>query len=110
MSTSAIAPATPASNQAATNPAAAIAASTDKLASQSVFLQLLVAQLKNQDPQNPADGTQFVTQLAQFTTLEQTTQSRSDLDAILKVMQTPLPPAAAPAASPSSITTVNTKP
>ena len=37
--------------------------STDPLANQNVFLQLLVAQLKYQDPQNPADGTQFITQL-----------------------------------------------
>jgi flagellar basal-body rod modification protein FlgD len=35
------------------------------------FLQLLVAQLKNQDPLNPMDGTQFVSQLAQFSELEQ---------------------------------------
>ena len=57
------------------------------IASQSVFMQLLIAQLKHQDPENPADGTQFVTQLAQFTTLEQTTQSRINLDQILKIMQ-----------------------
>src|SRR5271155_2336525 len=37
------------------------------LASESTFLNLLVAQLENQDPLNPTDGTQFVTQLAQFT-------------------------------------------
>jgi len=71
--------------------------SDSALASQSVFLQLLVAQLKNQDPQNPSDGAQFVTQLAQFTTLEQTTQSRSDLDQMLKFMQA----AAAAAAQPT---------
>jgi len=35
------------------------------------FLQLLVAQLQNQDPLNPMDGTQFVSQLAQFSELEQ---------------------------------------
>ena len=46
------------------------------------FLQLLVAQLKNQNPLSPADGIQFVTQLAQFTSLEQNTQMRVDLDAI----------------------------
>src|ERR1044071_466635 len=66
----------------------AAASSQSAQASQAVFLQLLVAQLKNQDPANPADGTQFVTQLAQFATLEQATQSRSDLDQILKAMQT----------------------
>jgi flagellar basal-body rod modification protein FlgD len=46
------------------------------------FLSLLVAQLKNQDPLNPADGTQFVTQLATFSGVEQSTQMRDDLDAI----------------------------
>jgi flagellar basal-body rod modification protein FlgD len=46
------------------------------------FLTLLVAQLKNQDPLNPADGTTFVTQLATFSGVEQSTQMRDDLDAI----------------------------
>jgi flagellar basal-body rod modification protein FlgD len=46
------------------------------------FLQLLVAQLKHQDPLSPADGTQFLTQLAQFTELEQTVNMKSDLTAI----------------------------
>jgi flagellar basal-body rod modification protein FlgD len=40
---------------------------TDK----DTFMTLLVAQLKNQDPLEPQDGTQFVAQLAQFNSLEQ---------------------------------------
>src|SRR5882757_9762559 len=55
---------------------------TSSLANQSTFLQLLVAQLKNQDPSQPVDGTTFVTQLAQFSDLEQNLASRRDLDAI----------------------------
>lgn len=35
------------------------------------FLQLLVTQLRHQDPLNPADPTEFTAQLAQFSSLEQ---------------------------------------
>jgi flagellar basal-body rod modification protein FlgD len=35
------------------------------------FLQLLVTQLQNQDPLNPADATEFTAQLATFSSLEQ---------------------------------------
>ena len=48
----------------------------------NMFLQLLVAQIKHQDPLNPADGVQFLTQLAQFTQLEQTLGMSGDLAAI----------------------------
>ncbi|WP_412061182.1 flagellar hook assembly protein FlgD [Rubrivirga sp. IMCC45206] len=37
------------------------------------FLQLLVAQLRNQDPTNPQDGHEFAAQLAQFSQVEQLT-------------------------------------
>lgn len=58
----------------------------DKLANEQTFLQLFVSQLKNQDPLNPADGTQFVTQLAQFSQLEQTLNMSSDMSAIRQVI------------------------
>jgi flagellar basal-body rod modification protein FlgD len=51
---------------------------------QSQFLQLLVAQLKEQNPLDPMDGTQFVTQLAQFSSLEQLINIRTDLDGMSK--------------------------
>ena len=35
-----------------------------------MFLQLLVAQMKYQDPTNPTDSSQFLAQSAQFTSLE----------------------------------------
>jgi flagellar basal-body rod modification protein FlgD len=40
-----------------------------------VFLRLLVTQLQSQDPTNPVENEDFVAQLAQFTTLEQTTNT-----------------------------------
>jgi flagellar basal-body rod modification protein FlgD len=50
---------------------------TDSLLSKDQFLQLMMAQLQNQDPMSPnsSDPTQYVTQLAQFTTLEQETNT-----------------------------------
>ncbi len=50
---------------------AAPATRTDPLATESTFLTLLVSQLKNQDPLAPADSTQFITQLTQYSQLEQ---------------------------------------
>ena len=57
----------------------------DGLANEQTFLQLLVAQMKNQDPTQPQDGTQFVAQLAQFSSLEQQIQMRQDLDVMSKI-------------------------
>lgn len=43
----------------------------DPLASESTFLTLLVSQLQNQDPLNPTDSNQFVSQLTSYSQLEQ---------------------------------------
>jgi flagellar basal-body rod modification protein FlgD len=61
--------------------------------SEQMFLQLLVAQIKNQDPTNPADGTQFVAQLAQFSQLEQTIAIRQNMDILAKAATQPAVPA-----------------
>ena len=47
---------------------------------EQMFLQLLVAQMKNQDPESPSDPTQFVSELAQFSQLEQVIAIRSDIE------------------------------
>lgn len=46
------------------------------------FLRLLTAQVKNQDPLSPLDSTQFVEQLATFSSLEQQVRSNNSLDSI----------------------------
>jgi flagellar hook assembly protein FlgD len=79
--------------QATTASGAASAAQSANLASEDTFLQLLVAQLKNQDPEQPTDGTQFVTELAQFTTLSEDTESATDLDTIVASLPSSAPTA-----------------
>lgn len=49
---------------------------------QTEFLELLVAQLRAQDPLNPMDGTEFTAQLAQFSSLEQLGAMNNSLEAL----------------------------
>ena len=48
-----------------------------------VFLRLLVTQLQSQDPTNPVENEDFVAQLAQFTTLEQATNTNELLNTLI---------------------------
>lgn len=54
---------------------------------QEQFLTLLLAQLKNQDPLNPMDGTEFSAQLAQFSSLEQLVNMNDKLGSMEKIQQ-----------------------
>jgi flagellar basal-body rod modification protein FlgD len=47
------------------------------------FLRLLTQQLQNQDPLNPMDSQEFVTQLVQFSSVEQQIAQTRSLDALL---------------------------
>jgi flagellar basal-body rod modification protein FlgD len=44
------------------------------------FMKLLIAQLQNQDPMKPTDDTQFIAQLAQFSSLEATNKMNDTLE------------------------------
>ncbi|MEM6465456.1 MAG: flagellar hook capping FlgD N-terminal domain-containing protein, partial [Pseudomonadota bacterium] len=48
------------------------------------FLTLLTAQMRNQDPLNPQDSTEFVSQLASFSAVEQQIKSNETLEALLE--------------------------
>ena len=50
-----------------------------KTLGQDAFLKLLVTQLENQDPTSPQDNSQFIAQLATFSSLEKLTEISSQI-------------------------------
>lgn len=52
-----------------------------------MFMTLLVAQLKNQDPLQPQDGTEFVAQLAQFNSLDQLIGIRNSIETLSRQIE-----------------------
>ena len=64
----------------------ATSSSSNEIANTETFLQLLIAQIKNQDPLNPTDSVEFLTQLAQFSELEQLIAVRNGVDVIGDVL------------------------
>lgn len=59
-------------------------AETKAVGDYNTFLTLLTAQLKFQDPLSPLDATQFVSQLSQFSQVEQAIVGNQKLDTIIK--------------------------
>lgn len=49
------------------------------------FLKILMTQLQNQDPLNPMEDKEFIAQMAQFSTLEQTTNMASLLEKFINI-------------------------
>lgn len=80
----AIDPATTATSPASTTTSTATSASATAQNQLGVdynnFLKLLTAQIQNQDPLQPMDSTQFVSQLAQLSQVEQAVQTNSNLE------------------------------
>ena len=52
---------------------------------QDDFLKILLTQLTFQDPLEPMDNQEFVAQMAQFTTLEQSKQTNDKMDTLLSI-------------------------
>ena len=50
---------------------------------ESDFLNLLITQLKNQDPLNPMKDTEFIAQLASFSSLQQMTSMNNNIGSML---------------------------
>ena len=48
------------------------------------FLQLLIAQMQNQDPTDPMDSSEQIAQLATFSQVEQTIETNKNLEALLQ--------------------------
>jgi flagellar basal-body rod modification protein FlgD len=69
--------------QTSPNPASTVKDPNQALG-QDQFLALLIAQLKNQDPLNPVDNGQFITQLAQFSQLQETQQMTTALNTFIQ--------------------------
>jgi flagellar basal-body rod modification protein FlgD len=51
------------------------------------FLRLLVAEMKNQDPTEPRDTSQYISQLASFSAVEQGVNTNKRLDSLMTQMQ-----------------------
>ena len=93
IATNPTAPTTPTTSSSITNPSA-----PGSLTNETTFLQLLMAQVQNQDPMNPTDSTQFVGQLVSFSQLEQ-------LLGINQGVQTLVTNASTPTSTPTTPTT-----
>lgn len=54
---------------------------------QDAFLKLLVTQLRHQDPTKPVADTEFIAQLAQFSSLEKLTEIADSMNSLQAVFQ-----------------------
>ena len=92
MATNSIGPLTgPTIDDMISGPAAQSKKTDSTEVTKEAFMKLLVAQIKHQDPLSPADGVQFLSQLAQFSELEQLVNLNSTLTSVEKAVTTPAP-------------------
>jgi flagellar basal-body rod modification protein FlgD len=70
-------------NNSLANALSSVTGSSGQFVSENTFLTLLITQLKNQDPMNPQDSSQFVAQLASFSSLEQMSAMNTNMQNVL---------------------------
>lgn len=68
---------------ASPSPVASTASRSSPSLDYDAFLRLLIAEMKNQDPTNPIDSSQYVAQLATFSGVEQAVKTNAKLDTML---------------------------
>ncbi|MGD9713709.1 MAG: flagellar hook assembly protein FlgD [Thermomicrobiales bacterium] len=73
--------------QQTTAASASSANSTKSTLDYNAFLQLLIAQLQNQDPMEPMKSTDYVAQLATFSQVEKTVQTNERIASLLSAVQ-----------------------
>jgi flagellar basal-body rod modification protein FlgD len=62
--------------------------STQSNLSQTDLFKILLTQLKYQDPLKPTDNSEFIAQLAQFTSLDQARQTNENIQSLLQLQAT----------------------
>ncbi|MDL2401465.1 flagellar hook assembly protein FlgD [Rhizobium mayense] len=72
------------SNNSSSSSSSSAAAQQSASLNYNDFLQLLIAQMKTQDPTSPMDATQQISQLASFSQVEQQIQTNSHLETVLQ--------------------------
>jgi len=76
------------STTSSTTSSTSTSSSSGLSADYDTFLQLLCAQLENQNPLDPTDATQFTSQLVQYSNLEQQIATNDKLDSVLSSLST----------------------
>jgi flagellar basal-body rod modification protein FlgD len=71
------------STSSSTSSTSSTAATASNTIDYNTFLKLLIAEMQNQDPTNPTDTSQYMSQFAQFSSVGQQVQTNTKLDSLL---------------------------